>query len=300
MFLFGLVITFYFIFEKNFISSYFDYFKIKSIDIKLKQEKESKYHSTLVSAFFDINRIGRPKEEYFKWIEQTQKLNAPFIFFVQKKYENIILNLFQNRTQPYLIITIEMEELPFYKDLEKIKQIMESNNYKSKMSASNRIECVNPFYSIVIFSKFSLMKHAALINPFKSIKFIWMDAGISRFYAGFNLSLPITGTKISYDKYFTVFETRALSDKYFNNRDSNNILWSSKNYIQAGIMGGTLDVIINVNNLIEKQWNRMISNGLINNEQIAIILSYFEQPYLFGLFNRTTLLNMNEIFSFLV
>jgi hypothetical protein len=70
------------------------------IDDKL-QQNQFEYYSSLISAFYDINRVGRAKEKYFEWIKQTQKLNAPFIFFVQKKYEDIILNLFKNRTKPY-------------------------------------------------------------------------------------------------------------------------------------------------------------------------------------------------------
>jgi hypothetical protein len=301
IFLIALLFTFYFSFAKNFISTYLNYFKIKSIEIGNKfEEAEENYHSTLISAFIDINRIGRPKEEYFKWIKETQKLNAPMIFFVQKKYEDIILNLFQNRTTPYLIITVELEELPFYKDLEKVQQIINSSQYKSRISSNARIECVNPLYSIVIFSKFSLMKRAALMDPFKSVKFIWMDAGVSRFYGGFNLSLPIIGSRIPNDKYLAVFETRAYSDNYFNRKDLNNLIWSDKNYIQARIMGGTPQVILKVNNLMEKQWNRMISNNVINNEQIGMILSIFEEPDLFRLFNRTTLDDMKEVFSYLV
>jgi hypothetical protein len=70
-------------------------------------------------------------------------------------------------------------------------------------------------------------------------------------------------------------------------------------------MGGTLPVILKVNKIVDKQWNKMISNGLVNNEQIALILSYFEQPKLFRLFSRSTLIvlfnsrDMKEIFSYL-
>jgi hypothetical protein len=257
-FLFGILILFYFFFTNNYISVRFYDSNIKLIEKKNIQQ--TSYHSTLVSAFFDISREGRPKEEYFQWIKETQKLNAPFIFFVEKKYEKIVSNMFQNRTRPYLIITTEMNELLFYKDINKVKQIMVLEDYKSKISSNDRIECVNPLYSIVIFSKFYLMNRAAQINPFNSEKFIWMDAGISRFYGGFDLSLPINGTRIPNDKNFIMFETRAYSDPHFNNKDVNNLLWSDKNYIQAGIMGGTPQVISKVNNLMEKQWNKMISN----------------------------------------
>ena len=280
---------------------FFFYSYIKSLENRIKEPIN--YHSTLVSAFFDISRLGRPKEEYFEWLKQTQKLNAPFILFIQKKYEKNVSEMFQNRKKPFLIIPTELNDLYFYKDIEKVKNITESPNYRSRVSSSGRIECSNPLYSIVIFSKFYLMNRTAQMNPFNSEKFIWMDAGISRFYAGFNLSLPINGTRIPNDKYFIIFETTAYSNPLFINKDVNNLLWGDKSFVLAGIMGGTPKIISKVTKLMVKQWNRMISNNLINNEQIALILSYFEEPGLFRLFNRTMLpgpeLKLKEIFSYL-
>ena len=285
---------------------YFILLNLTDLKIKFmigKKSNQVRYHSTLVSGYFDINRVGRPREEYFEWLRETQKLNAPLVLFIQRKYEKNVSDMFQNRNFPYLIIPTELNDLYFYKDIEKVSKIIASSDYKSRISESNRIECSNPLYSIVIFSKFYLMNRTAQMNPFNSEKFIWMDAGISRFYAGFNLSLPINGTRIPNDKYFIIFETTAYSDPLFINKDANNLLWGHKSFVLAGIMGGTLELISKVTNLMERQWNRMISNNVINNEQIALILSYFEEPGLFRLFNRTMLpgpeLKLKEIFSFL-
>ena len=203
-FLFVIVLIFHFFFTTNYVSVHLYSSNIKLIE-KTNLQQQPIYHSTIVSAFFDISRVGRPKEEYFEWIKDTQKLNAPFIFFVEKKYENIVSNIFKNRKKPFLIIAIELNELFLFKDIEKVNKIITSSDYKSRVSSNDRIECVNALYSIVIFSKFYLMKRATLMNPFESKKFIWMDAGISRFYAGFDLSLPINGMKIPDDKYLILF-----------------------------------------------------------------------------------------------
>ena len=45
---------------------------------------------TLVSAYYDISRKGRPKEHYFKWIGEIAKLDVPFVFFTQAKFEKRI------------------------------------------------------------------------------------------------------------------------------------------------------------------------------------------------------------------
>jgi hypothetical protein len=304
----AIFLTIYFIISNSnyLISINLNYIDMKTNQIDSKNQTDiNNYHSTLVSAYFDIDRIGRPKEEYFEWIKQTLKLNAPFVFFVQKKYSNIILSLIQNRSTPYLIITTELNELPYYKDLDKVSQILASTCFRSKIEKNDRLETKNPLYSIVIYSKFHLLQQAALMNSFKTKKFIWVDAGISRFFADFDLTLPIRGTKIPNNKFFTVFESRAYFDSHFNNKDADNLIWSAKNYFLAGIMGGTLPVVSKVKNAIDKQWHKMITNGVVNNEQIALILSYFEQPTLFRLFSRSTLIvmfnsrDMKEIFSYL-
>ena len=51
------------------------------VDIEDKLQNE-KYPLTIVCGYYDITRIGRPKEDYFKWINQTIKLNASISTFL--------------------------------------------------------------------------------------------------------------------------------------------------------------------------------------------------------------------------
>jgi len=253
---------------------------------------------TLVTGYFDISRNGRPKEEYFSWIQETFKLNASIICFTESKFADTIKSL-APVDKDILIINLEIYQLPYYKYMESIKRIFSSSYYRKKIAHSDRIECVNPLYSVVIFSKLALLEKAAKLNPFNSDQFIWVDAGISRFFGDFNLSLPFK-TKPQLDEaFFTIFEDRALNDKHFIGKDSNDIMWSSKNYFQAGVMGGSYQVIAKVNMGLKEIWDDMQKNNVVNNEQIGLILLYFRQPQLFYLFYRTTLSNMAEIFKYL-
>ena len=53
--------------------------------------------------------------------------------------------MFQNRNCPYLIIPTELNELYFYKDIEKVNKIIASSDYKSgniflSISVTNLLE----------------------------------------------------------------------------------------------------------------------------------------------------------------
>jgi hypothetical protein len=162
----------------------------------IKELRFLTFPTTILSAYFDISRNGRPNEQYFNWIKKTLKLNAPFIFFTQAKLRNIIETIFselQINQKRFTIITIEKEELEYYKDIETLKNILSSSKYKEKIAYPYRIECTNPLYSIVIYSKLTLLVNGAQLNPFNSMKFVWMDAGISRFFKDFDLRQSITG-----------------------------------------------------------------------------------------------------------
>lgn len=253
---------------------------------------------TLVSAYFDITRVGRPKEDYFTWLNDTLKLNGAFVFYTEDKYINIIKNLIP-KGKLVKIIRMEINELPYYKYLNQVKEIISNPSYRNRVQQPGRIECSNPLYSIVVFSKVSLLEKTTYFNPFSSKQFIWIDAGISRFYGNFTLLPPFHTKSELNDKFFTIFEDRALQDGQFLNKDNNAVMWSNKNYFQAGIMGGSSQVIKSISDGLLMMWNKMISNNVVNNEQIALLMLYFHQPYLFHFFNRSTLANMGEIFWYL-
>ncbi len=115
------------------------------------------HNLTIVSAYYDMKRDGRGPSVYFQWLKNTFKLNAPFIFFTQSKFKDKILNLVP-KTTPIFFVIIEFEDLPYYKDYNLVNEIIHSNEYKSKMPYSGRLECVNPGYPVVIFSKFTVME----------------------------------------------------------------------------------------------------------------------------------------------
>jgi hypothetical protein len=267
------------------------------------EEKIDQYPLTLVSAYFDISRKQRPKEEYLSWIKNTINLNAPFIFFTQSKHTTEIERIFKNsphKNAHFKIVAIELEDLIYFNEVNLVKEIITSSVYKKRMSNSDRLECTNPLYSIVIHSKFMLLLNATRSNPFNSRRFVWVDAGISRFFNGFDLDTKLTGNSLSNSSFFITLDRAAYDDVDFLTRDEN-FVWTHKNFFLGGIMGGTPDSIVNVSNELRKKWKYLLDKRIVNNEQINLMLVYFERPNLFDL-KEIALKdwNLKQVFDFLV
>jgi hypothetical protein len=251
----------------------------------LHQESKS-FPLTLISGYFNISRSDRPKDTYFEWIESTIKLNAPFIFFTQPQFKTEIERIFMTskKNLKFKIITIELEELAYYNDIHRVEEILASDEYKAKITNPERIECTNPMYSIVIYSKMNLLLKSAELNPFNSTQFIWVDAGISRFFRGFNLKRKLSGKTLSSSSFFIACEKRAFDDIDFKQRNETGFIWSARNYFLAGIMGGTYDTILKVTNELRKKWTYLLEEKrTVNNEQHALMLVYFDWPKMFNL-----------------
>jgi hypothetical protein len=248
------------------------------------QPNSTQNNLTIVTAFYDINRIGRPNSEYFKWLHSTFQVNNPFILFTQAKCKNDIIQLIPpNRT--VLIVILELEDTPYYKDIDRVKQVMSSQQYRSRMHYPDRIECTNPFYSVVIFSKFTFLDIAVKINPFQSSRYLWMDAGMSRFFGDFDLAKPLTGRRIPDGQFVINLESRAYSDPLFKTK-SNFLIWMPSNFIQAGIMGGTGSSIALLSYEMEREWRKMLKASVVNNEQVLMAFVLFRRPKMFHVYDK--------------
>lgn len=274
--------------------------KISRKSLKTKIKIHGKKTVSFVSAFYDISRKERPNEVYYQWLNNTIKINTPIIFFTSQNLKKKIEILFDGKID-ITIIALDIQQSEYFYDTKEIKRILRNNTYKSKMQDSNRIECSNPLYSIIQFSKFFFLKKAGLINPYHSEKFIWIDAGISRFFGNFNLKNEITGKKLNMEKFYVLIDyRRALKNQLFKKKLFRDVLWSSSNFFVGGIMGGSFKSILKVDKELKKIWLYMLKNQIINNEQIGLSLVYFLNQEYFFLLNRTNTNSLEEFLNFLI
>jgi len=251
--------------------------------------------TTIVSALFNIKREGmdgRTWDEYLEWFDKTLKLKCPMVLFVTEDVREFIEE--RRTTIPTEIGVQVIEDIPYYYLKDDIQRVLDSEEYKNKVSDSDRIECKNAMYSIIQYSKFKWMKQAIEENPHGSEFFFWLDAGGSRFFEDFDLSkeYPSPSAKKSLDDmgesvlvqmncdfYPDLFNATSLSLDY---------LYDNRSFILGSMFGGHKNSVPEFCDSVEDIFlNKMIQDGNVNNEQIALGYLVKNNSDDFAVYSRT-------------
>jgi hypothetical protein len=242
--------------------------------------------TTFVTALFDIDREnkgdGRKTSEYLEWFKNTLKLNCNLFIVIEEKFYQFVLDNRPKEYKTYIKID-NLKNAKYYKYIDRMKEILDSKEYKEKIAYPDRVECKLPEYNIIQYSKFGWLEDAIKINPFNGEYFFWMDAGLSRFFnRRLNMNFP---TKGGLNKIFR-------SDKKFiiqgrKNLNSYNIdeifKWKADNLLKGGIFGGYKDNVIKVSELLEDKFNKeMLDKDNVNNEQLCLAYVWKENKFLFN------------------
>lgn len=245
---------------------------------------------TLVTAFFDINRAekgdGRTIDEYKLWIKQTLQLNCHLYIVTEDKFADFFKD---NRPTQYntTIKIIDFKDLHYYKYYDRMSSILQSPEYKRRISHPTRVECVLPEYNIIQYSKFHCLKMAIDENPFQSDYFFWIDAGISRFFLDVNISNSYPGEKsksIIQNNPDTFYIQKRHDLEHF--PIDENFMWRSDNLLVGTMFGGSSKIIHLISELLENVLTTiMLDNNNVNNEQLALAMVWKKNPELFCLTN---------------
>lgn len=230
---------------------------------------------TMVTAFFDIHRDtkgdGRTVHEYMQWIEKTLQLNCNLYIVTEAKFVPFMK---EKRPSHYATYIHEdtLENASYYKYLPRIKDILESDAYKERIAYPERVECMLPEYNVIQYSKFGWLEEAMKVNPFESDTFFWMDAGISRFFEDVDIRLPYP-RMIPSDKF--IIQKRHDLEKCSMD------IWKADNVVKGTLFGGHKESVLAVSSKVEEMFQSMLSQGNVNNEQIALAMVYYANKELF-------------------
>jgi len=242
--------------------------------------------TTIVTAFFDINRKengdGRSIEEYLQWIKKTLLLNCKLYVITEKKFVKFIED---NRPNDFPLIIKEdtLENSSYYKYLDRMKEIINSDSYKTRIQHPNRVECKLAEYNIIQYGKFGWLNMAIKENPFNTDYFFWMDIGISRFFYNMNpmVSYPTINNKLiinSSNKF--IVQQREDLQRY--NIDEN-FIWKSDNLFKGGMFGGHKSIVLKIEEEVEHIFEKeMLEKSNVNNEQLALAILWKQKPDLFN------------------
>ena len=247
---------------------------------------------TIVTAFFDISREtkgdGRRLEEYMEWIKRTLQLNCYLYIVTEARFIDFMRSV---RPVEYHHKTIfkadTLENAMFYKYLPRMREIMESEEYRSRIMSPDRVECRLPEYNVIQHSKFGWLLDAIKDNPFHTNLFFWMDIGISRFFENMELSREYPNIQ----KLLQLIQNNDI-DKFIIQKRwdletfpiDDNFIWRSDNLLKGGMFGGTELCIRRMTKQINKIFKQqMLNKNCVNNEQIALSIIYKEYPNWFNL-----------------
>ncbi len=250
---------------------------------------------TIVSALFNVDREdmdGRKWESYLEWFDKTLKLKCPMVLFVTEDVREFVEE--RRLKIPTEVIVQTVDDIPYQYLSINIQKILDSDEYKEKMSDTDRIECQHAIYSVIQYSKFPWLMQAIDENPHGSDFFFWLDAGGSRFFEDFNLddqypsesaieSLESMGEsfllQMNCEFYQDLYEADELPPEY---------LYDNRSYILGSMFGGHKNSIPKIYGMIDDILHKeMIERGNINNEQIALGYLVKKFPDDFAVYSRT-------------
>jgi len=202
-------------------------------------------------------------------------LKCPMVLFITEDLRKFVE---ERRTDiPTEIIVQSVEEIPYYYLKDQLDSIIESEEYQEKISDPDRIECQHSMYSIVQYSKFKWLQKTIEENPFNSKFFFWVDAGASRFFDGYDLSQDypsinaVGALNEMGDKFLLQMNMEYYNDLANASTLSEEYLLDNRSYVLGSMFGGTTSSLLKVVSDVEDiLLNKMIANGFVNNEQIAL------------------------------
>lgn len=252
---------------------------------------------TLVTALYNINRDkdgdGRSFEEYLSWFKKTLEIKSPMVIFIEEELKDFVQSCRKNL--PTKIIIQSLQDVPYYFLNDKIQNILDDDQYKFKIGSPQRVECNMSLYNVIIYSKFPWIKEVVLDNPFNTEYFMWIDAGLSRFFDQHGIDLCnkypsenaeksllevkdniLIQTSMSY--YPDLVNATICTEEYF---------WDARTWIMAGLWGGGSNIILKFCDMMDDILKeKMIKNNVINNEQNAMAYLYKNNEDMFIAFEN--------------
>jgi hypothetical protein len=240
---------------------------------------------TAITALYDIEREtkgdGRSISEYLDWFKETLKLNINLVIYTEKKFESFINeNRINNKTK---LIIKPLNEIPYYKYKTNIENIIYSKEYKHKMMANDRVECVLPLYNIIQYSKFDWIQECIDNKYFDTDYYFWMDAGISRFFDGIDLqNWPNNYSLLQVEKINIQGNINTL---LFNKNwpGDDQYIWNCNTMLCGGLFGGGKPIMTKLSHLVKNKFEYYLNNLCINNEQIILGILWKNNPNLFNI-----------------
>jgi protein YibB len=243
---------------------------------------------TIVTAFFDIGRgdwtpdkglphyLHRTTDTYFERFGHMAKLENPMVVYTSKDLVDRVKFLRQDR--PTDILTIDFPN-SFNVLRDEISKVQKNPEYLAKINPMQvrNPEYWNADYVVVNALKSSFVNRAIQGELINTDLIAWLDFGYCREKSTLN---DVKKWQYSFNKdkihFFNVRDY--VEGTYIQDIISNNTVHMHGSMIVAGKeMWPTLE------GLIHHSVNELLKNGLIDDDQTLMLMSYLQKPELFEL-----------------
>ena len=227
---------------------------------------------SIVTCYYKLKKSKHTFEKYVEWINNLifNLNNVNIIIFTNKNDELFMKNtLSKNKKINYTFIIREIDDLYISKKYENIWN--EQYIMDMQKSCGRSIECYK-----IWNSKFSFLKEAIELNPYKSDKFIWNDIGNVR-------DEKILPYIRKYPEYNNISDNKldiVLLKGYTN---ENQLFFENEVHFSGSMFGGGKDVILKLCELYYLYFDLYVrKNKFIGCDQQIISSLYLRNKDLFN------------------
>lgn len=239
----------------------------------------------VITALFDIGREnlgdGRSMDQYLEWFDKTLQLKTYMVIYTEEKFRVFV----EERRDPEYtkIIVSSLEEIPMYKHKDSIHRILKDPHYIARIKDNSRIECNLDLYNIIQYSKFGWLQEEIKKGSDSDLYF-WMDAGCSRFFSDFDISLDWPNSA-NLDGNRFIIQGNVNTDRIYPIMDTEEYKWDNNCILVGTLFGGRGATVSSVSDLVINIFeNEMLNINMVNNEQIALAILFKRNPELFNVY----------------
>ena len=248
---------------------------------------------TLVTSLININREqidGRKFQEYVEWFMKTLTIPAPMVIYLEPALVGLVQSIREG--MPTKIISQSFGETPFAWSSPYIEQVQQSLEWKKFAKNPRDLNNLSGPYVTLMHSKMAWVWNTMKENPFQTDMFFWIDAGLSRFWQGFE---PVTAEphprflrnlRNNQKIYCQVggqkeeLLLRGLRGPKFAPEE---LIGSNENVIMGGFWGGPASVVKHLCEFCMRFYIReIIAKHRVDNDQPCIFFHVQENPQMYA------------------
>jgi hypothetical protein len=285
----------YYIFTTN------NFNNIQCIDADVNRNYDYCFDTTvtLITCFYNINRdkwltCSRSVDKYFENAENVLNKLNPIVIFTTQDYVNRCIQI-RKKTDINLlytkIVVIPFEELMYYDKIDKIREIQQNNLNALPYDCRQYPEFCVPEYIIVINNKTTFVKRVSDENIFNSQIFQWIDFGLHPNMFNFNKEIFSQKyfSQIFYKKDKIRIVSFELPKKIYNKIDFYNTHLPTT---AASLIGGDANAISQLYKLFQDEFEYMLDNNVMNQEQYILYYLMCENT---NFFDYSIINNWNDL-----